>query len=100
LLCFAAARLTDSIKEFQNAKATVLDLGKVVASCWYLGGKLGVNQLHQVEWAGMVHLCVQVKILYTLIFVVSSTGCNASSIQSIIPVCLCFLAVCIWELSL
>jgi len=46
----------DSIKDFQNAKATVLDLGKVVACCWYLGGELGVNQLHQVEWAGMVHL--------------------------------------------
>jgi len=40
----------DSIKEFQNAKATVLDLEKVVACCWNLGGELGVNQLHQVEW--------------------------------------------------
>jgi len=32
------------MKEFQNAKATVLDLGKVVACCWYPGGELGVNQ--------------------------------------------------------
>jgi len=44
---------------------------------------------------------VHVKILSTIImFVVLSTGYNASSIQSIIPVCLCFLAVCICELPL